>query len=215
MIAGLPLSFAEPAAAAGPAEPAVAVVAVAGDAAAAAAHRVSADPAVVRHRAQGRNPLAHAVVADRDPPRRRRAHYSGGRRTDLESADRRRRRIACAAGDPARRRLERGLELGCKGKGRGRIDRQCRQRPARRRPGSAVRAHPRHHDHAGRHGARGVAPARAKALFDRAGRNPALDRALSEGDRRLRDRLAVGWRRYRSRRGISRRPEQDRRRSSR
>ena len=73
MIAGLPLSFAATAAAAGPVEPAGAVVAVARDAAAAEADRVSADAAVVRHQAEGRNPVADAVVADRCcalPPRR-------------------------------------------------------------------------------------------------------------------------------------------------
>ena len=73
MIAGLPLSFAATAAAARPVEPAGAVVAAARDAAAAAADRVSADAAAVRHRAEGRNPVAHAVVADRCcgwPPRR-------------------------------------------------------------------------------------------------------------------------------------------------
>ena len=43
-----------------------------------------------------------------------------------------------AAGDPARRRLERGLELGHPDQGRGRIDRQRRQRPARRGAGAAV-----------------------------------------------------------------------------
>ena len=111
-----------------------------------------------------------------------------------------------AAGDPARRRLECGRELGHQDQGRGRIDRQCRQRPPRRRAGAAVGADPRHHHHAGRHRARGVAPAHAKTLFDRAGRNPARDRAFPESHRRLRNRLAVGWRRYRARAGISRRP---------
>ena len=43
-------------AAAGPAQPAGAVVAAAGDAAAAAAYRFSADPAVVRHRTEGETP---------------------------------------------------------------------------------------------------------------------------------------------------------------
>ena len=71
--------------------------------------------------------------------------------------------------DPARRRLERGRKLGHPDQGGGRVDRQCRQRPPRRRPGSAVGADARHHHHAGRHRARRVAPARAKALFDRAG----------------------------------------------
>src|SRR5258708_7260356 len=49
--------------AAGPAQPAGAVVAIAGDAAAAAAHRISADAAVVRHHAEAGNAGAHAVVA--------------------------------------------------------------------------------------------------------------------------------------------------------
>ncbi len=65
MIAGLPLFLRRTAAAAGPGQPAGAVVAAAGDAAAAAAHRVSADAAVVRHRAQGRDAVADAMVADR------------------------------------------------------------------------------------------------------------------------------------------------------
>ena len=51
----------------------------------------------------------------------------------------------------------------------------------------------------------------AQTLFDRAGRNPARHRALPQGDRQLRHRLAVGRRRYRSRPGISRRPRQDHR----
>ena len=92
MIAGLPLTFAEPLAAAGPAQPAGAVVAAAGDAAAAAPHRVSADAAVVRHRAEGRDAVAHAVVADGAAPDRRGAGDPGRRRPDLESANRRRRR---------------------------------------------------------------------------------------------------------------------------
>ncbi len=116
-------------------------------------------------------------------------------------------------GDPARRRLECGVELGHQDQGRGRIDRQCREQPARRGAGSAVRADPRHHHDAGRHRARGAAPVRAKALFDRAGRNLAGDRAFPESNRRQRDRLAVGWRRYRARTGISRRPLQGDRRS--
>ena len=45
-----------------------------------------------------------------------------------------------AAGDPARRRLERGLELGHAHQGRRRADRQCRHRPPRRRAGAAVRS---------------------------------------------------------------------------
>src|ERR1019366_4419272 len=85
--------------AAGPLEPAGAVVAVAGDAAAAAAHRVSADPAVVRHRAEGGNPLAHAVVADGAAPARRSARHRGRGGTDLESADRGC-RLQLPAGDP-------------------------------------------------------------------------------------------------------------------
>ena len=39
---------------------------------------------------------------------------------------------------------------------------------------------------------------------------PAIERFL-KADRRLRDRLAVGWRRYRTRNGVSRRPGQDHR----
>ena len=139
MIAGAPPHFRRTASAAGSVEPAGAVVAVAGDAAAAAAGRVSADPAVVRHRAEGGNPLAHALVADGPAAAGRGAGHLGRRRADLESADR-----ACrqqgAACDPARRRLERGLKLGQPDQGRGRADRECRQRPARRRAGSAVRA---------------------------------------------------------------------------
>src|SRR5262245_13612817 len=64
------------------------VVAPAGDAAAAAAHRVSADTAPVRHRAKGGDTLAHAVVADRAAPGSGRAGHSRRRRPDLESADR-------------------------------------------------------------------------------------------------------------------------------
>jgi hypothetical protein len=45
---------------------------------------------------------------------------------DLESADRRRRQQGAAA-DPARRRLECGFELGHPDQGRRRADRQCRQ----------------------------------------------------------------------------------------
>ena len=78
---------------------------------------------------------------------------------------------------------------------------------------AAVRARARHHADAGRHRAGRAAPACAKALFDRAGRNAARDRAFPEGHRRLRDRLALRWRRYRARRGIPRRPWQDHRRS--
>ena len=89
MIAGLPALLRRTVAAAGPAQPAGAVVAVAGDAAAAAAHRVSADAAVVRHRAEGRNPVAHAVVADGVAPAGRGAGDPGRRRPDLESANRR------------------------------------------------------------------------------------------------------------------------------
>ena len=76
--------------------------------------------------------------------RRRRAGHPRRRRSDLESADRRRRQQG-AAGDPARRRLERGCELGHADQGRRRTDRQCRQRPPRRGAGAAVRDRARHH----------------------------------------------------------------------
>ncbi len=88
MIAGLPLSFAEPILLLGLLSLPRAVVAVAGDAAAAAAHRVPADAAVVRYRAEGRNPVAHAMVADGVAPAGRGAGDLGRRRTDLESANR-------------------------------------------------------------------------------------------------------------------------------
>ena len=104
-------------AAAGPVQPAAVVVAVAGDAAAAAAHRVPADAAVVRYRTEGRDPVADAVVADGAAPDRRGADHRGCRRTDLGSANRRRPRQQ-AAGDPARRRLECGCKLGHPGQGR-------------------------------------------------------------------------------------------------
>ncbi len=52
---------------------------------------------------------------------------------------------------------------------------------------------------AGRHRPRGVAAAGAETLRGRAGRDAAGDRAFPEGHRRLRDRLAVGRRRYRAR----------------
>ena len=71
-----------------PAEPAGAVVAAAAGAAAAAAHRLSADPAPVRHRAQGRDAGAHAVVADAAAADARRARHPRGRRTVVESAAR-------------------------------------------------------------------------------------------------------------------------------
>ena len=111
MIAGLPSDLCTTAAAAGPVEPAGVVVAAARDAAAAEADRVSADAAAVRHQAEGRNPVADAVVADPAAAGRRRAGHPRRRRPDLESANRRRRQQR-AAGDPARRRLERGGKLG-------------------------------------------------------------------------------------------------------
>ena len=49
----------------------------------------------------------------------------------------------------------------CARQGRRRTDRQCRHRPARHRAGAAVGARPRHHADAGRRRARGVAAARA------------------------------------------------------
>ena len=65
MIAGLPLSFAEPLLLMGLLSLPVLWWLLAGDAAAAETDRVSADAAVVRHQAQGRDPVANAVVADR------------------------------------------------------------------------------------------------------------------------------------------------------
>ena len=56
-------------------------------------------------------PVAHAVVADGVAPAGRGAGDFRRRRPDLESANRRGRQQR-AAGDPARRRLERRLELG-------------------------------------------------------------------------------------------------------
>src|SRR5207248_10341582 len=76
-------------AAAGSSEPAGAVVAVARDAAAAAPNRISADPAAVRHQAEGRNPVADAMVADAAAPDGGGTHYSRRRRPDLEPTDRR------------------------------------------------------------------------------------------------------------------------------
>src|SRR4029077_9545177 len=81
-------------------EPAGAVVAVAGDAAAPKTRRVSADATAVRHRTQGRDPVAYTVVADRAAARRGRARYPRARRSDLESANRPRRQQG-AADDPA------------------------------------------------------------------------------------------------------------------
>src|SRR3954454_7877969 len=74
--------------AAGPAQPAGAVVAVARDAAAAAPRRVSADPAVVRDRAEGGDPVADAVVAHLAAADRRGAGDPCRGRADLESAKR-------------------------------------------------------------------------------------------------------------------------------
>src|SRR6516162_4218741 len=85
----------------GPAQPAATLVAAPRDAPAATARRVPADAAIVRHCAQGRDALAHAVVADGAAARRRRARDPGGRRPDLESEDRSRRPFL-AIGDPAR-----------------------------------------------------------------------------------------------------------------
>ena len=48
--------------------------------------RVPADPAVVRHRAKGRNPVADAVVADRAAADGGGADHFRRRGTDLESA---------------------------------------------------------------------------------------------------------------------------------
>ena len=87
--------------AARPVEPAISVVAVAGNAAAAATHRVSADAAVVRHRAEGRDPLAHAMVADRAAAGCCYTHHSGSRGSNLESFHHCR-RIQGSAGDPDR-----------------------------------------------------------------------------------------------------------------
>ena len=84
MISWLASQFRRTIVAAGSSEPARAVVALAGDAAAAAAHRISADAAVVRHRTKGRNPVADAVVADGFASRRRRARHFCGGRPDLE-----------------------------------------------------------------------------------------------------------------------------------
>src|SRR5579871_3808873 len=72
----------------GPVEPAGVVVGAAGYAAAAAAHRVSADPAAVRHPAQGGNAIAHAMVADGAPACRGSAGDFRSRRPGVESADR-------------------------------------------------------------------------------------------------------------------------------
>ena len=121
------------------------------------------------------------------------------RRPDLESADRGRRQQR-AVGDPARRRLECGRKLGHAGQGRGRTDRQRRQRPPRRRAGSAFRDRARHHADAGRHRAGRAAPDLAKTLVGRSRRHACRARPLPEGDRRCRDRVAVRRRRYRARR---------------
>src|SRR5579864_4942019 len=70
----------------GAAEPAGIMVAPAGDAAAAAADRIPADTAVVRHRAEGRDAVAHAMVAHRPQACGRGTADSRGRRTDPEPA---------------------------------------------------------------------------------------------------------------------------------
>src|SRR6516225_10620029 len=106
--------------AARPVEPAAVVVAAPGDAAMAAAHRVSADTLVVRYRAQGRNALTHAVVVDGDPAHRRRPRHPGRGGADLESAKGARRQYL-DADDPAGRWLERGFELGRPDQGRRRV----------------------------------------------------------------------------------------------
>ena len=140
MIAGLPLGFRRTVAAAGPVEPAAVVVAVAGDAAAAAAHRVPADAAVVRHRAEGRNPVAHAVVADRAAPARRRADHPGRRRTDSGI----RRLASPAARAPLVILLDDGWSAAASWdiriKAADELIAQRRQRPPRRRAGAAVGA---------------------------------------------------------------------------
>jgi hypothetical protein len=82
MIGGLP-SICPAADADRPRQPARAVVAAATDAAAPAPHRLSADAAAVRHRAEGRNARAYAVVADAAAPARRGAGHLRRRRTDL------------------------------------------------------------------------------------------------------------------------------------
>ena len=94
-------------------------------------------------------PVAHAVVADRCCGLPAAALVILAAAGPIWNPQTGARRLQRAAGDPARRRLERGGELGHPDQGRGRTDRERRQRPARRRAGAAVGARARHHADAG------------------------------------------------------------------
>ncbi len=118
-------------------------------------------------------------------PGRRGAGHPGRRGPDLESANRR----LPAASAPLVILLDDGWSAAAswdfEDQGRRRTDRQCRQRPPRRRAGSALRACARHHADAGRHRAGRTAPARAKPYSIDRVETPPRDRALPEGNRRL------------------------------
>ena len=94
MIAGLAARLRPAAGAARPARPAGAVVAAAAHSAAAAPHQFPADAAAVRHRAEGGDAGAHAVVADAAAAHARRAGHHRRRRAAVESAGRRHRAAA-------------------------------------------------------------------------------------------------------------------------
>src|SRR5580765_5953734 len=74
--------------AARPAQPAGAVVDLAAHSAAAAAHRVSADAALVRHQAEGRHAGPHTMVADVATTRAGDTRHSRCRRSVVESTGR-------------------------------------------------------------------------------------------------------------------------------
>ena len=121
-----------------------------------------AGKAAARHRAEGRDAGAHAVVADAAAPDARGAADHRGRRTAVESAARDLAGVRAArAAD--RRRLGRGRHLGHARAHRRRPDRARRDRQSRRRDHPAVGARPRHlAGNAGRR-ARAAAPAQAEA----------------------------------------------------
>ena len=151
-------------------------------------------------------PVAHAVVADGVAPAGRGAGDPGRRRADLESANRR----GAGSRAPLVILLDDGWSAASSWDTRIKAadelianadnDRRGVALVPLSEPARDITLMP------GRHRARRAAPVRAQALFDRAGRNPARDRAFPESNRRLRDRLAVGRRRYRARAGVRRRP---------
>src|ERR1051326_6325717 len=112
MIAGLPLGFAQPLVLLGLLSlPLLWWLLRLGAAAPRAPDRFSADAAAVRDRTQGRNPVAHAVVADPAAADARRAGDRRCRRSFVESADRGAEPRRTAAADD-RQRLGRGGKLG-------------------------------------------------------------------------------------------------------